>query len=175
MKFSVLFLRMRNVLHIHKKISRNKDTRFSKSTSTYFLMWNSTQHWTNWLDEKVEYRALVYCVYGAREISSLNYVEYAVQSVISICMGWRGRRSSRSRALWGGRLEGDRGLGRGGEGEGCCAGDRADQYLALPGWRRARPSASRTTSPYCPQPTTRLFNTCRIWDASFFMLNDRAA
>lgn len=43
-------------------------------------------------------------------------------------------------------------------------GGGADQYLALPGQRRARPSASRTTtraSPATP-PTTRLFNTWRI-------------
>lgn len=46
------------------------------------------------------------------------------------------------------------------------------------GRRRARPSASRTT-PFVPQstptlPTTRLFNTYRIWDTSIFVLNDRA-
>lgn len=113
-------------------------------------------------------------MYDIREISSLNYAEYAVQSVISICMGWcceGGGRADQGRVRrWGG-------AGRAGAGgrdaapesaqinisrcRGDAAPDRVPPVLRLPGRPR--------------QPTTRLFNTCRIWDASFFMLNDRAA
>ncbi|CAH0726008.1 unnamed protein product, partial [Brenthis ino] len=107
-------------------------------------------------------------LYGAREISSLNYVEYAVQSVISICMGWRGRRSSRSRARSG--VEGD---SRGREARGGMLRGRSRRSISRV--TGVTPRQTECLPYYIPLPTTRLFNTCRIWDASFFMLNDRAA
>lgn len=72
-----------------------------------------------------------------------------MRSEISICMG-AGRLSSTGAGEGGGERESRARCGGCGESaglagpRGCCAG-RADQYLALPGRRRARPSASRTT------------------------------
>lgn len=83
---------------------------------------------------------------------------------------------SRARVRGGGGGCAERGMRAG-----CCAGAAQINISRYRG-DRARLSASRTTPAYphttlsYPHlPTTRLFNTCRIWDASFFVLNDRAA
>ncbi|CAH2067325.1 unnamed protein product, partial [Iphiclides podalirius] len=70
------------------------------------------------------------------------------------------------------------GRGRGGEGgRGCCAADAQINISRCRGDAvpdRVPPVLHpRTPTPHLP--TTRLFNTCPIWDGSFFMLNDRAA
>lgn len=85
-----------------------------------------------------------------------------MRNVISICRGVRwgrggGGRAAESRA----RGAGVRECGGGGRTwpGGMLRGDeRADQYLASPRQRRARPSASRTTTPRAPQPAAYLIH-----------------
>lgn len=102
-------------------------------------------------------------------------MKYAVRSVISISIGWcceGGGRADQGREAAGV----DRGPGSGGRGGGggMLRGNARRSISHVAG---VMPRQTECLPYYVPPhlPTTRLFNTCRIRDASFFMLNDRAA